>query len=618
MSGRAPYISDRPQGLRPTTDAETPEMQWASDALVEQLARLDLRYIALVPGSSYRGVHDSLVNYKGNTDPQILLCLHEEHCVALAHGYAKVAERPMAAAVHANVGLMHAVMAFYNAFCDRVPMLVLGATGPVDAAQRRPWIDWVHTSGDQGALVRPFVKWDDQPASLPAALCSLVQAAAIAREKPCAPVYVCLDVELQEKMLDKGAPSLGTASRYLAVPRHGPSADDVAAVHDLLATATRPLFLMGRMDRTQRGWDARVALAEHLDARVATDLKQAAAFPTQHPLHATDPGVFNSPHLCALVRSADVIVALDWVDLAGTFKAAHEGADPEAAATVVHVTLDAALHNGWSKDHFSRAAVDVPVAADPDEFVTALLAACQDQGGKTRKSTWETRDPRSLSPRNGTSNDIDTDVIYMHDLATAIYDAVPADELCLIRLPLGWKGGDLRATHPLSYLGQDGGGGLASGPGQAVGSGLALKEMKAAGQSAADYVPVAVLGDGDFLMGSSALWTAARYKIPVLVIVANNASFFNDEAHQERVARARSRPVENKWIGVRIDDPLPDLSQNAASLGAAVLGGQVTSRRALTDILCRAVVKMREESTVVVVDVSVPPDGYSSALNKAQ
>ena len=105
------------------------------------------------------------MNYLGNRDPQIVLCLHEETAVAIAHGYAKVAGRPMAAAVHANVGLMHATMAVFNAWCDRVPLLLLGATGPVDAAERRPWIDWIHTALDQGALIRDYTKWDDQPAS---------------------------------------------------------------------------------------------------------------------------------------------------------------------------------------------------------------------------------------------------------------------------------------------------------------------------------------------------------------------------------------------------------------------------------------------------------------------
>jgi thiamine pyrophosphate-dependent acetolactate synthase large subunit-like protein len=194
----------------------------------------------------------------------------------------------------------------------------------------------------------------------------------------------------------------------------------------------------------------------------------------------------------------------------------------------------------------------------------------------------------------------------MNNLADALYSAIDPDKTCLIRLPLGWKGGDLKATHPLAYLGQDGGAGVGSGPGMAVGAALALKDT--------EYLSVAVLGDGDFLMGSTAIWTAARYRIPLLVVIANNASFFNDEVHQERVARARGRPVENKGIGIQINDPLPDLTQHAASLGAKVLGGQVTERAKLADTLKQAVGLVRRDRTVVVVDVQVYPDGYSTAL----
>ena len=149
---------------------------FGSDVVAETLRALDIPFIALNPGSSYRGLHDSLVNHLGNVRPQMLLCLHEEHAVAIAHGYAKVTGRPMAAAVHSNVGLMHATMAIFNAWCDRMPMVVLGATGPVDAPKRRPWIDWIHTARDQGALIRPYTKWDDQPASPEAAREALLRA----------------------------------------------------------------------------------------------------------------------------------------------------------------------------------------------------------------------------------------------------------------------------------------------------------------------------------------------------------------------------------------------------------------------------------------------------------
>src|SRR5213595_1556313 len=190
-----------PGGVERPVLANEPGDYWGSDAIALMLREVDLPYVALNPGASFRGLHDSLVNFLGNRNPQMLLCLHEEHAVAIAHGYAKVTGRPMAVAIHSNVGLMHATMAIYNAWCDRVPMLIVGATGPVDAARRRPWIDWIHTSADQGALIRPYVKWDDQPASVEAALDSLARAYSITRAAPSAPVYVCLDVTLQEQPL---------------------------------------------------------------------------------------------------------------------------------------------------------------------------------------------------------------------------------------------------------------------------------------------------------------------------------------------------------------------------------------------------------------------------------
>src|ERR1041385_4531336 len=174
---------------------------FGSDVIAETWRAVEIPYIALNPGASYRGLHDSLVNYLGHSAPQMLLCLHEESAVAIAHGYAKVTGRAMAAAVHSNVGLMHATMAIFNAWCDRMPVLVIGATGPVDAAKRRPWIDWIHTARDQGALVRGYTKWDDQPGSAEAAREAILRAAWIANTAPCGPTYINLDAGMQEEKL---------------------------------------------------------------------------------------------------------------------------------------------------------------------------------------------------------------------------------------------------------------------------------------------------------------------------------------------------------------------------------------------------------------------------------
>ena len=174
---------------------------FGSDVAADALRATGVPYIALNPGASYRGFHDSIVNYLGNERPQMLLCLHEESAIAIAHGYAKVTGQAMAAAVHSNVGLMHGTMAIFNAWCDRMPVILLGATGPVDTVKRRPWIDWIHTARDQGALVRGYTKWDDQPASPAAAREAILRAAWIANTAPCGPTYVNLDAGMQEEKL---------------------------------------------------------------------------------------------------------------------------------------------------------------------------------------------------------------------------------------------------------------------------------------------------------------------------------------------------------------------------------------------------------------------------------
>src|ERR1700735_560618 len=232
---------------------------FGSDVVAETLRALEIPFIALNPGSSYRGSNDSRVNHLGNVQPQMLLCLHEEHAVAIAQGYAKVTGKPMAAAVHSNVGLMHATMAIFNAWCDRMPVLVLGATGPVDAPKRRPWIDWIHTARDQGALIRAYTKWDDQPASAEAAREALLRACWLARTAPMGPVYVNLDAGMQETPLTDPLPPIDVA-RFLPSVPSAASAEQIAQAVEMLRRAERPVILMGRGSRDEQAWANRIAL----------------------------------------------------------------------------------------------------------------------------------------------------------------------------------------------------------------------------------------------------------------------------------------------------------------------------------------------------------------------
>ena len=489
-------------------------------------------------------------------------------------------------------------------------MLIMGATGPLDAEKRRPWIDWLHTATDQAALIRPFTKFDDQPHSPNAAIGSLLHATAATSAKPCAPAYVCLDLSLQEDELDPKTLNFPETKRYLDIHPPGPSSEDVSEILALLRTSKQPLFLFGRTNKSKTSWQERVKLAERYDARVLTDLKQTCSFPTNHKLHASAPSVFIPPQTAEMIRSADLIISFDWVDVAGTLKASHD-AGAETSSKVVHVSLDSALHNGWSKDHYGLPLADLVVRADVDKTTSALLAA--EDTKQELKSGWPSSVAAKDDPElNGIPNGTPSQDIFMTDLAHAMYSTIKPDDICLVRVPLGWKGVDLRATHPLAFMGMDGGAGIGSGPGQVVGTALALREASPA------LLPVAILGDGDFAMGSSALWTAARYRLPLLVIVANNGSYFNDEVHQERVAKRRGRPVENKWIGMRLDDPAPDVHKIAEGLGCTtVTDSQVKKAQDLKGYLQKAASEVRN-GKVVVLDVQVLPEGYSSALEKAK
>jgi len=548
---------ERPQSGKDIT------MAWGSDVVAEVLHQLEIKFIALVPGSSYRCLHDSLVNYLGNEQPQILLTLHEEHAVAVAHGYAKVTEQPMAVALHSNVGLMHASMAIFNAWCDRVPVLILGATGPVDTTRRRPWIDWIHTARDQGALVRPFTKWDDQPASPEAAVEAVVRAWQIARRPPQGPTHICLPVEVQEQKLDESF-SLPDLSRFRGSERVYPSPDTIAAAAALLRTARNVVMMIGRVSRRQEDWDKRVKLAERLNARVVTDSKAAAAFPTSHSLHHGAPQLWLAPESAELLRGADVILNLNWIDLAGALKTACGTKAPNAR--IIHVSVDALNHNGWSMDYMGLPPVDIEVLAEPDAILAPLLEALgpgpdreQAESGVPDEGMALKRTPQAKGPGPAPQLELD-----LQQIAACLGSVLGNHQISLIRTPLSWPSDRYDFCGPLDYLGYDGGAGIGSGPGMAVGAALALRNS--------DYIPLAVLGDGDYLMGVTALWTAVRYNIPLLVIVANNRSYYNDEVHQQTVAKLRGRPPENKWIGQKIIAPDIDLAAMARAQGAEAIG----------------------------------------------
>jgi len=193
------------------------------------------------------------------------------------------------------------------------------------------------------------------------------------------------------------------------------------------------------------------------------------------------------------------------------------------------------------------------------------------------------------------------DTVSLTGVADALTKATRGIDVCYTHLPIGWSGANSTFRHPLDYLGAEGGAGVGSGPGIVVGAALGLQ--------GSGRLPIGVLGDGDFLMANTAVWTAAHYKIPCLFVICNNRSFFNDELHQERVAKERSRPVENRWIGMRIGDPDIDLAAMGRSMGAVGIG-PVTRPADVQPAIDKGIETV-QKGGVAVVDARVLP-GYDA------
>ena len=562
-----------------------PVLGWGSDIVAELLNRLGIKYVCVNPGSSFRGLHDSLINFLGNEKPQMLLSLHEQSVVAIAHGYYKASGEPMAVVVHSNVGLMAGMMSVFNAWCDRVPMLILGATGAVDTAVRRNWIDWSHTFRDQGALVRHFVKWDEQPATPRAQIDSILRAFQASNTAPCGPSYVILDRRLQEDALESDI-AIPDIARYRPKAPTAPSGEALDRAIAMLSEAKNIVMLIGRVSLDHGQWDARVALAERLNARVVTDLRMGASFPTEHPLHGGPADLFLSPSDKAAIGKADLILSLDWYDLADTMLQAG------GKAKVISASVDHHVHNAYSGDHQRLAPVDLDIAVESHMAVAALLARLK-AGSKTFEIQEKTAPLFSGDPEAEPT---------LTDIGHAMSRLREGRWITLARVPLNWPSASYAFREPLDYLGYDGGGGVGSGPGMTVGAALAL--------AGSGRVVVGIMGDGEFLGASSALWTAAHYDLPLLIVVANNRSYFTDEIQQETVARERGRPVANRWIGQRIDDPAVDITGLARDFGVAA-EGPVSKAGDLEAALARGIAAV-EAGKPYVIDVLVDPSRGAS------
>ena len=556
-------VEEAPRAVElPVGAAGSQNPEWGSDTVVDVLRSLDVPYVPLNPGSSFRGLHDSIVNYGGNRDPQLLLCLHEEIAISLANGWAKATGRLGVAAVHDLVGLMHGSMAVYDAFCDGTPLLLLGGSGPADPAQRRP-IDWIHSATTQAQLVRDFVVWDAEPVTAGGFVADTLRAAQRARSVPRGPAYVSLDAGVQESALD-GPVLVPDPATWRPAPRIAPDPDRLAEAVDLLLAAERPLVAAGRVGLDAAATEPVARIVEMLGA-MYVDERNFVVLPTAHEQNCTgDP---------TAVTDADVVLCVDVVDIPGFLRGRVRTGNREAAVPAAPIAQrrlidlshgDLALR-AWSNFSSQPVHRDVQLLADPLLGLRQLADALADRVDQTAarrcRETVAARVRALRAAQQRALQECWSDrPIAQGRLVAEVWAAVEdLDPLLCLRNTRSWMEGVWQFPGAGSFLGTSTGGGVGYGPGAIVGGALAARDRGQLG--------VGIVGDGDLLMAAGALWTATHYEIPALVVVNDNGSFYNDEPHQAEVARHRGRPVENSWIGMRIADPPVDIAGLARSYG---------------------------------------------------
>jgi len=590
---------------KPESRVEKKQPQYGSDVVVDLMKAFDIEYTAFNPGATFRGIHDSIVNYGGNYKPEVIFCHHEEISVAVAHGYAKAKGKPMIAIVHNMVGLQHASMAIFNAYIDRVPMMVLGGTGPMNTKRRRPRIDWIHTALVQGNQVRDYVKWDDQPFSLADVPDSFIRGYRIATTDPTAPIYINYDADIQEDAISSLI-EVPDVSRYAAPAPMQANPDALRRAAQLLVNAQTPLIIADTLGRNPKTVPALIELAELLAIPVV-DKGARFNFPTVHPLDATD-GARE------ILQKADVILALDLADLFGSLTTVSKRTRnceylTAPSVKIISISMNDMLVHSWANDFQALQAVDVPMSADTAIAVPELTRLCRELLGNDakKKTAIETRQ-RELADKHksrrakwladaqakGSQKEISTAW-----LALEIGEAIKRENWVLVNgTSNGWARRLWDFTKPNQYLGASGGAGLGYGPGASIGAALALK--------GSGKLAVAIQSDGDMLMTSSALWTAAKHRIPLLMVMHNNQSYYNSEEHGLEVAKFRNRPVENAPIGTHVDDPAVDFAKMAQSFGVNAEGA-VRNPADLRPALERGLKFVKEKQLPYLVDVIAEP-----------
>jgi acetolactate synthase-1/2/3 large subunit len=538
------------------------DRKWQSDVIVDMVKRYGFEYIALNPGASYRGLHDSLVNY-GENDPPMMLCNHEKIAVQIAHGYAKASGKPMIAIVHDVVGLLHAPMGIYYAYLDRAPVFIMGATGPMEEPKRRPFIDWIHSASVQGEAIRHYVKWDSQPTTIDAVPGAFARAYAVMMSGKQGPIYMCYDSALQETPLTDDVP-IPPASAVKVPSRISPEPSAVAQAAEMLVKADNPLLLTEYAGRMPVGFEPTVELAETVGASVF-DVCKRLGFPNRHPLSMS----FNPDAFAGV----DLVMALDVVDWT---RGSHRLNTQTREITVVTAPdckwVDAGFADieisKWATDYNKHNNWDLRVMGDTSITIPELTRACRqridaDPALKGRveerkKALAEKHEQQWAKWQKQVESEMDQRPMTEARLAYEVWQAIKDEDWVLTAGTLkDWVQKIWDFDKPYRHPGRE----LGTGTQIGMSIGVALAH-KGQGRLVVDLQP-----DGDLMFDLGALWMPIKYDIPMLVVMYNNRAYYNDWNHQIVMARNRGTDPDRAHIGMDLCGPDPDFATMARSMG---------------------------------------------------
>jgi acetolactate synthase-1/2/3 large subunit len=602
-TGSPPPMSKQAETGDPVAEVLTTDRPGA-DFMVEVIKSLGIEYVAANPGSSYRGLHESVINYGANKNPEFITCCHEESAVGMAHGYSKIEGKPMGVFLHGTVGLQHASMAIYNAFCDRVPIyMTMG--NMVDATLRRPGPEWDHSVQDAAELVRDFVKWDDLPASLPHYAESAVRAYKIAMTPPLEPVLLVVDSELQEKGIAENA-NLRVPRLTLATPPQGDTGS-VAEAARLLVAAENPVIIADRAARTPAGVTLLIELAEILQAPVI-DQGGRMNFPSRHPLN-------QSAQATSLIASADVILGLEVGDFWGTVNSFREqlvrSSEPlvNPNAKLISITANDLYLKSNYQDFQRYTEVDLAMAADAEATLPSLIEAVKRGITGDRKGVFEQRGKEFAEARQNALGQARHEASYAWDaspISTArmcaeVWGQIKDKDWSLVTETVPWiSNWPLRLwsfDKHYQFIGGAGGHGIGYAAPAALGAALANRKH--------GRLTVAIQCDGDLMYAPGILWTSAHHRIPLLSIMHNNRGWHQELMHVQRMADRHNRGITRATIGTTITGPEIDYAKLAQSMGVHA-EGPITNPNDLGPAIRRAI-EVVEKGEPALVDVVTQP-----------